>query len=143
MRYQGQGHDLTIAIPPDDFGSDAATALERLFAHDYERVFGITIPGLGVEVMSWALRLAAPPPAIDACPPLPAAMAARPVGHRDLYNLRSGGRDRVPLYWRFDLLPGTVVEGPAIIAEDETSTLVGAAFTATINALGHILLQRR
>ena len=35
-----------------------------------------------------------------------------------------------------------VIEWPAI-AEDETSTLVTAAFTATTNALGYILMQRR
>ena len=52
-------------------------------------------------------------------------------------------RRRRRVYWRFDLHPGSVVKGPAIIAEDETSTMVGANFRAVINALGYIVLRRK
>ena len=38
--------------------------------------------------------------------------------------------------------PGARIEGPAIIAEDETSTLVGHGWTATVNAFGYIELVR-
>ncbi len=143
MRYMGQGHELTIPIPADDFGPDAAALLERLFAEEYKRVFGITIPNLNVEVMSWSLRVVAPSPAMPAVPPSPADAVVQPVGHCELYNLRLGKRESIPLYWRIDLEPGAVVDGPAIIAEDETSTLVSAAFKAKIKALGYIALQRK
>mgnify|MGYP006218158525 CR=1 FL=1 len=47
-------------------------------------------------------------------------------------------------FYRRDLLPvGERVPGPAIIAEDETSTIVGANFTASVNSLGYIVLERR
>jgi N-methylhydantoinase A len=142
MRYVGQGHELTIAIPPDVFGPDAAL-LERLFTQEYRRVFGITIPDHAVEVMSWSLRLTAPLPSMPVLPPLPANVVAQPAERRELYDLRSGKRESASLFWRTDLEPGTLIEGPAIIAEDETSTLVGAAFTAQVNALGYIALQRK
>ena len=38
-----------------------------------------------------------------------------------------------PVYWRFDMGQGARVKGPAIIAEHETSTIVGAGFTALID----------
>jgi N-methylhydantoinase A len=144
MRYVGQGHDLTVSTPAGVFGRDAPARLKALYEAEYERVFGITIPGMDVEVMSWALRMAAqtePLAALPAMPPAPPA--ARPVAERPLFDARTGGRRTIPLYWRFDLLPGAVIEGPAIIAEDETSTLVTAAFTARVNALGYILMQRK
>jgi N-methylhydantoinase A len=143
MRYVGQGHELTIAIPPDVFGPDAVALLERLFTQEYRLVFGITIPDHAVEVMSWSLRLTAPLPSMPALPPLPANVVAQPAERRELYDLRSGKRESASLFWRNDLEPGTLIEGPAIIAEDETSTLVGAAFTAQVNALGYIALQRK
>jgi N-methylhydantoinase A len=144
MRYQGQGHDLTVSTPAGDFGADAPALLRRLFEAEYERVFGITIPGMEVEIMSWALRMAAATRPLEPCPPTPAATGpARPAGERALFDPRSGERRTVPLYWRFDLEPGAVVEGPAIIAEEETSTLVTAPFIATVNALGYIVMQRR
>jgi N-methylhydantoinase A len=43
---------------------------------------------------------------------------------------------------RAALLPGTTITGPAIIAEEETSTLVSTGWTATINWLGYIELVR-
>jgi N-methylhydantoinase A len=49
----------------------------------------------------------------------------------------------VPVYWRFDLVPGSTVPGPAVIAEDETSTLVTAAFVARVNPLGYLVLTRK
>ena len=144
MRYKGQGYDLTVTIPAGTFGVDAPAQLKLLFETEYERVFGITIPGMEVEVMSWALRMAAATEPLQPCPPMPAAApAARPAGERPLFDPRTGERRIVPLYWRFDLAPGATIEGPAIIAEEETSTLVTASFTAGINALGYIVMQRR
>ena len=48
----------------------------------------------------------------------------------------------VPVYWRFDMKLGATFKGPAIIAEDETSTIVGANFRAKINSLGYIILEQ-
>lgn len=143
IRYKGQGHDLTVPIPADDLGAEAVRVLGRLFTREYERVFGITIPGLDVEAMSWALRLAAPEPPIDPCPPMPPDLTAQPGQHGEMYNFHSGRRESIPVYWRFDLAPGAIVEGPAIIAEDETTTFVISGFRAKINALGYIVMQRR
>jgi len=36
-----------------------------------------------------------------------------------------------------------VFDGPAVIAEDETSTLVGAGFRAAVDALGNLVLERK
>jgi N-methylhydantoinase A len=43
---------------------------------------------------------------------------------------------------RAALVAGATLAGPAIIAEDETSTLVGPGWSASINALGYIELVR-
>ncbi len=37
---------------------------------------------------------------------------------------------------------GAALKGPAIIAENETSTIVGANFRARINSLGYIVMER-
>ena len=44
---------------------------------------------------------------------------------------------------RADLLPGDVVEGPALIVEDETCTIVTSAFTAVAQADGALWLSAR
>jgi N-methylhydantoinase A len=65
------------------------------------------------------------------------------VGWCDLYDPDNGAASRSPVYWRDYLKPGLDIDGPAIIAEEETSTVVTSSFTATVNELGHIVLNRR
>lgn len=49
----------------------------------------------------------------------------------------------MPVYWRADLAPGARIKGPAVIAEDETSTIVSLRFDARIDRFGYIELTRR
>ena len=49
----------------------------------------------------------------------------------------------VPLYRRERMQPGARIAGPAIIAQDETSTFITASFDARIDAAGCIVMERR
>jgi len=46
------------------------------------------------------------------------------------------------VYDRAALAPGATLAGPAIVAEDETSTLVGPGWTAAVDGLGYLHLRR-
>lgn len=48
----------------------------------------------------------------------------------------------VPVYIRDDLDAGSTISGPAIIAEANGTTVVDAGWSATVNAKGHLLLER-
>jgi N-methylhydantoinase A len=143
MRYRGQGHDLTVAIAPGALGANSATELERLFIVEYERQFGRRIPDLEVEVLSWSLRLATAGAAVEPCPPAPPDRAAHPVDQVDVVDPVNGALERIPLYVRDKLSPGSTCPGPALIIEDETTTLVTRNFTARIDALGSIVMTRK
>lgn len=143
MRYRGQGHEIAVHLPAGPYRASSAQALAETFETAYRALFGRTIPGLGIEVLSWTLRLSDQPPAARRCPPSPATRAARAQSRRDIFDAMQGRFIDVPVYWRAELAPGEIVEGPAVIAEDETSTLITGAFTAQINGLGYIALTRR
>jgi len=49
----------------------------------------------------------------------------------------------VAIHERRELLPGAAIPGPAIIVEDETSTVVSRLFDARIDVFGYIELTRR
>ncbi|MGW1887268.1 hydantoinase B/oxoprolinase family protein [Streptomyces sp. NPDC001970] len=53
-----------------------------------------------------------------------------------------GGRTDTPLYRREDLSPGDTVEGPAIIAEADATTVVDPGWRAAVGEGGHLLLTR-
>jgi N-methylhydantoinase A len=143
MRYRGQGHELMVAIPVGEMDAGSAAELERLFIVEYEQQFGRRIPGLDAEVLSWSLRLATDGAPVVPCPPPPPDHDAKPETEVDVMDPGSGKLQRTALYIRSMLSPGSTIEGPALIVEDETTTLVTSSFTARIDALGSVVMTRR
>jgi N-methylhydantoinase A len=67
----------------------------------------------------------------------------KPRARRPVFDPDSGDFHEVAIYWRGDLSPGVRISGPAVIAEDETSTVVSPRFDARIDRFGYIELIRR
>lgn len=142
MRYRGQGHELTVTIPAADMTAASIAELEKLFIADYEQQFGRRIPDLDVEILGWSLRLATVSPPIVPCPPMPSGKPAEPAAHVDVVAPQTGKPESIALYNRRDLAPGSSLAGPALIVEDETTTMVTHGYTARIDALGSIVMTR-
>ncbi|HEY6980546.1 hydantoinase/oxoprolinase family protein [Reyranella sp.] len=142
MRYRGQGHEITVDLPAGEFNAGSRETLIKLYEEGYAATFGRTIPGLGVEIMNWTLRLAAAQPAMPKCPPQPADKRAEARGRRPVYDPADQDMMDVAVYHRADLSIGSHVPGPAIIAEDETTTIVPKSFAARLSPIGAILLEK-
>jgi N-methylhydantoinase A len=142
MRYRGQGHEITVALPDGDFTTASRETLIKLYEEGYAATFGRTIPGLTVEIMNWTLRLAAEQPPVPKCPPQPADKPARARGRRAVYDPADQDMKDVSVYHRTDLSIGSYVPGPAVIAEDETTTIVPKSFAARLSPIGAILLEK-
>ncbi|MEQ8347200.1 MAG: hydantoinase/oxoprolinase family protein [Sneathiellaceae bacterium] len=142
MRYTGQGHEIAVPIPATPFAPGDQTDLAALFVARYGEQFGRSIPGLAVEAIGWSLRLATQTPAPEPCPATRAVAAPAPLRMTRLVDPASAERGEVPVYARQALAQGAAVAGPCLIVEDETTTVVGPRFTASINGLGHIVLER-
>ena len=97
-----------------------------------------------VEVLSWVVLLSGPVPHEDdvaAALPLPSHPA--PARIRVVFDPDSADFVEVPIHERDALPPGAIIPGPAIIVEDETSTVINRNFDARIDARGYIELTRR
>ena len=141
MRYHGQGHEIAVELPAGPYDVSLRDALTGLFETAYAATYSRRIPGLEVEVMNWTLRLSATVEDPAPCPPMPDATTPEPLGMRDLFDPDTGILSTAPVYSRDALTPGAEIAGPAIIAEDETTTIVLAGFTARLNAVGYIVMQ--
>ncbi|MGC1884660.1 MAG: hydantoinase/oxoprolinase family protein, partial [Stellaceae bacterium] len=88
--------------------------------------------------------LSAPAPAQAADPPpAPKLHTPQPGRSRPVFDPETGEFIEVAILERGHLLPGAVIPGPAVIVEDETSTVVSRSFDARIDAFGYIELVRR
>nr|WP_249732293.1 hydantoinase/oxoprolinase family protein [Roseococcus sp. SDR] len=137
MRYRGQGHEIAVPIT----AGIGAAALQEAFTAAYRGIFGRAIPGLQPEVMTWALALSnpvAPPQRLSEVASHAAPSAAQ---QRPLVDPATGLTGSAAIQPRDALKPGARVPGPALIIEDETTTVVPAGWSAAINAAEQIVLE--
>jgi 5-oxoprolinase (ATP-hydrolysing) len=65
---------------------------------------------------------------------------ARPVDQGKMWA--AGEWREVPIYEREQLGSGTRIEGPAIVAEANATTVIDGGWSGTVNEKGHLLLER-
>mgnify|MGYP003350390089 CR=1 FL=1 len=63
-------------------------------------------------------------------------------GSRTMYDPADQDMKTVAVYHRNDLSVGSFIPGPAIIAEDETTTIVPKSFAARLSPIGALLLEK-
>src|SRR5205823_13997483 len=142
MRYRGQGHEVMVPLPERSYGDSDRETLAKAFELAYRALYSRAIPGVDIEVVSWVLSVSAPVEArVEAASPA-TPYFPDPIGPRSLFDT-TGEAIEASLYRRHDLRPGARIVGPAIITEDETSTVVSAAFEVFVNGFGYIELRRR
>lgn len=138
IRYEGT--DSGLPVPLAD-----ATAMRAAFetAHRARYAFTMAKPLILAAVSVEATGAAGERhPADEAAPP-PAGHPGRPPAPRALVPLHAeGARRDVPLHRRADLRPGDTVTGPAILTEDDATTVVDPGWRAEAGPGGHLLLTR-
>jgi N-methylhydantoinase A len=143
MRYRGQGHEIAVNLPARAFTKDDTAHLTELFEAAYRRLYARAIPGVDVEILSWVVSVSAPAEGSLATPVPVKPYEPEPRSHRKVFDPNTGEFLDVPIYWRPELTPGARIKGPAVIAEDETSTVLSPLFDAEIDGFGYIALTRR
>ena len=144
MRYRGQGHEIAVPLPTRLYRNEDAAVLRDAFEEAYRRLYSRVIPGVDVEILSWVMLLSAPRPAeAETDLPTPEPHTAQPARTRPVFDPETGEFIEVAIHERGYLRPGARIPGPAVIVEDETSTVVSRLFDGRVNAFGYIELTRR
>ena len=139
MRYNGQGHEISVDVP-DPL---TAEALREAFEAAYRRHYGRSIPGVDIEVLTWTLELATEADAPALVADQPPHEATSDAATRPLFDRARAAFVEAAFYRRADLSPGAHLAGPALIAEAQTTTVVPAGFTASIDGAGAIIMRRQ
>ena len=140
MRYVGQGHEIPVALPVRALTEDDVGALRLAFDCEYARFYDRPVPGSDVEVMSYAVTVTTVPDVVS--PPRAPAARPSPARHQPVRDTATGAVTRWAVIDRASLAEGQSIDGPAIVAEDETSTLVGPGWTAIVDERGYLDLRR-
>ena len=142
MRYSGQGHEIEIAIPNRPLDKDDKKPLSEAFESEYRTQFSRPVPGMKIEILNWAVTVSSPrqirrPTRID-----PKFTKLAPSRTKKIFCDVDGAWKDSALIERADLKPGDSIDGPALITESQTTTLVSDDFSAHVDALGNLVLFR-
>ena len=144
MRYVGQGHEIPVPLPLKVLRPDDVAEIRAAYDREYARFYDRPVPGSDVEIMSYAVVVATVAE-FSAVASDAGGLFVPEVAPERMQKVRDTVTGEVSdwgIYPRAILPVGARVLGPAIVTEDETSTLVGPGWSARVNALGYLELER-
>ncbi len=146
MRYVGQGHEVNVAVPRGTLTGKSLQAIRRNFERLYKKLFRRINPEYEIEALSWRLVVTAPKPALH-LQRFPASPESRVEdalkGRRKVYFAEADGYVECPIYDRYRLFEGAMLEGPAVVEERESTVVVGPRASATTDAFLNLLMTMR
>ncbi len=123
MRYLGQGYEVDVKVA--DFENCDAVSIREAFLREYHRVFGLTFPDYVIEVFNWTVQLAQSEKLSDLS--LYRYRNAGAASERSKRARFVGGADEpteLPVLNRYAMRPGDVIEGGALVEENDTTIYI-------------------
>jgi N-methylhydantoinase A len=142
MRYQGQGHEIEVALPDAPEAGGLFGQLDELFGRAYQAAYTLRLDE-PAEIVTWKVEATGPAPNLGSGYTLsgPAGTGAARKGTRLAYDPDSGKLIEWPVYDRYALAPGATVTGPALIEERESTCVIGAGNVATVDARYNLVAE--
>ncbi|MGO6696299.1 hydantoinase/oxoprolinase family protein [Rhizobium johnstonii] len=140
MRYRGQSYEIETFLPDQAVLTGDIAAMEEAFHQAHERVYGHAQRGARLQIVNLRLVVSGSQPK----PELPriATASGAPTPLREINCWISGRWTPVQLFARSDLLAGHRFNGPAVVAQDDTTTFVPNHFTVVVDAFGHLRVMK-
>jgi N-methylhydantoinase A len=143
MRYAGQGHEVTVELPHGSLGPGDVEHLAALYRKEYRRLYNRSGPEVPLEAITWRLEVASPRPEIhlggkqDGPRPLSEAEKSE----RAVYLPEYEDFRMVPVYDRYRMDPGVILEGPAVVEERESTAILGPGCRGEVDAAQNLVVR--
>jgi N-methylhydantoinase A len=141
MRYVGQEHAVTVDLPAEVFAAQDRAAIKRHFDEMHAQRYGTSAPSERAEIVSLRATVAGvmrKPPHEKIAGGDAAPSSAAHTGKRRVFFGK--GFIDTPTFARAHLLAGNRIEGPALIEEHASTTVVLPGATAEVDAFGNLLI---
>ena len=148
MRFSGQFHEIAVPVPPGTLSETVATTITTSFEQEYARLYHAVMPGYTPMVLNWRLQARGPEPerafTLQHDGPQPGPTAAggenQAKGTRRAYFPERGWVE-VTVFDRTTLASGSTLEGPVIVEEAESTTVVNPGDRLSVDALGNLRIE--
>ncbi|GAB4423329.1 MAG: hydantoinase/oxoprolinase family protein [Chloroflexi bacterium OHK40] len=141
LRYYRQGYEMPIEVREGDFEGELIPTLVRQFNEIHDRTYGFMLDSV-VEIVNLRAVGIGRVTKIELpeAEPGDADASGAFVGEHQIY--RHGEWLSARLYDRARLRPGMRVEGPAIVTELDSTTVVLPGHTATVDRYFNLLINK-
>ncbi|MBT6292280.1 MAG: hydantoinase/oxoprolinase family protein, partial [Rhodospirillaceae bacterium] len=144
MRYVGQEHAVTVDLSLAYFSNQDRDGIKAEFDRVHEIRYGTSAPAEQAEIVS--LRSAVTgtmqkPPLEPIEAGAEAPVDAAKAGSRRIYFGEETGFVDTPAYNRSHFLAGNRIEGPAVIDEHASTTLIEPGDFAIVDAYGNLVIS--
>ena len=136
MRYYGQEYTISVDMEKEGF---EAKKIEELFSRTYERLYGHHSPDDKVEVVNYRLTVMVP------IRNIPVSSREGKTEQRPLEVIQGyfdGQEAQMRVYDRGDFHVGTVIEGPAIVVELTSTTVIPPGWKVVTDAHNNMILSK-
>jgi N-methylhydantoinase A len=141
-RYSGQGNEITIWLGEGESWPVETGEVHSRFEAQYEAVYGMRIPDVRVEVVTWRVSAFGPAPLVSLSARQSGGGDPVPKGTRPVRFARHVAPVDTPVYDRVALAVGARIAGPALLEERETTGVLRPGWTAVVNDDGSVIATR-
>ncbi|PYM90585.1 MAG: methylhydantoinase [Candidatus Rokuibacteriota bacterium] len=140
-RYVGQGYELAVPVPSGRLDADALVRVRASFDEVYAARYGYASPTEPVEIVTWKLSAVGGSPRIALAKAATRSVGEGRKGTRRAYFPEARGYVDTPVYDRYALAAGTLLSGPAIVEERESTTVLPPGVTATVDGYANLIAE--
>lgn len=134
-RYIGQNHELSVAVPNGSFDDAALAVVKANFNRAHEQMYGYGSPEKQLELVTFRVKAWLPADTHDLAKVVFERRAGtlRRVAQRKVFFEEQPGYIDCPIYERETLQPDDVIDGPSIIEQMDTTTVIPPGFNARVD----------
>lgn len=145
IRFTGYPYSINMQFPSGKLKQADLMLLNRAFKIDHQSEFGLNPEGIGAEIA--ALRLTA---TVNLSAGVKEFREKKTHGHHEAVHAYPGGTRKViyddiaietPVYDRGSLKPFIHIKGPAVVDQEDTTTVIWPGMSASTDAMGNIIIE--
>ena len=140
LRYLGQNYELELPLKVDKFTDTNIEAIWKNFHSTHKARFGFSTPGEIIEIVNFTVTAVARTAKPELAGLKSSKAKPKPREVRKVWFI--GGAHDVPVYDRAHLLAGQSIDGPALIEESASVTVLEPGYRLKLHSHGHMLIEK-
>ena len=144
MRYRKQGHEIRVPVPGGLLSYSQRAELESNFSQVYLSVYGHTVPDTPIDIVSWRVVALGPKPQVSlpkAKPDASSNVKSARKSMRQIYLPNHRDTIKIPVYDRYGLAGGSLLRGPAIFEERESTVVVNGPADISVDEYRNLIVD--